>query len=87
MNLRYADATEQFLEALQGHSEPEAKRKIIGGLFIDVFKGEANQLEGIRFLAQGTIYPDVIESASGSKTAHVIKKPSQCRRLTRAIGF
>ena len=68
------DAEARFLEALAGVADPEAKRKIIGGLFIDVFDEEAARIEGVDFLAQGTIYPDVIESA-GSKTgkAHVIK--------------
>jgi GMP synthase (glutamine-hydrolysing) len=68
------DAAERFFTALAGVSDPEAKRKIIGRLFIEVFDEEAAKLEGVEFLAQGTIYPDVIESA-GSKTgkAHVIK--------------
>ncbi|MGB7904028.1 MAG: glutamine-hydrolyzing GMP synthase [Steroidobacteraceae bacterium] len=68
------DAAERFFTALAGVSDPEAKRKIIGRLFIEVFDEEAHRLEGVEFLAQGTIYPDVIESA-GSKTgkAHVIK--------------
>jgi GMP synthase (glutamine-hydrolysing) len=68
------DAAERFFTALAGVSDPEAKRKIIGRLFIEVFDEEAHKLEGVEFLAQGTIYPDVIESA-GSKTgkAHVIK--------------
>jgi GMP synthase (glutamine-hydrolysing) len=68
------DAEQRFLSALAGVTDPEAKRKIIGRLFIDVFEEEAKKLEGIAFLAQGTIYPDVIESA-GSRTgkAHVIK--------------
>ncbi|MCC7182470.1 MAG: glutamine-hydrolyzing GMP synthase, partial [Rhodocyclaceae bacterium] len=68
------NAEARFLEALAGVADPEAKRKIIGGLFIDVFDEEAARIEGVDFLAQGTIYPDVIESA-GSKTgkAHVIK--------------
>ena len=63
-----------LLRALAGVADPEAKRKIIGRLFIEVFDEEAHKLEGVEFLAQGTIYPDVIESA-GSKTgkAHVIK--------------
>ena len=63
-----------FWTALHGVADPEAKRKIIGGLFIEVFDEEATRIEGVDFLAQGTIYPDVIESA-GSKTgkAHVIK--------------
>ena len=68
------DASERFLAALAGVSDPEQKRKIIGRLFIEVFEEEANKLAGVRWLAQGTIYPDVIESA-GSRTgkAHVIK--------------
>jgi GMP synthase (glutamine-hydrolysing) len=68
------NAEARFLGALKGVSDPEAKRKIIGRLFVEVFDEEATKLEGIEFLAQGTIYPDVIESA-GSKTkkAHVIK--------------
>ena len=68
------DAAKRFYTALAGVADPEAKRKIIGRLFIEVFDEEAHKLEGVEFLAQGTIYPDVIESA-GSKTgkAHVIK--------------
>jgi GMP synthase (glutamine-hydrolysing) len=67
-------AAERFYAALHGVSDPEAKRKIIGRLFIDVFDEEAHKLQGVGFLAQGTIYPDVIESA-GAKTgkAHLIK--------------
>ncbi|MDA0280904.1 MAG: glutamine-hydrolyzing GMP synthase [Proteobacteria bacterium] len=68
------DAEERFLSRLAGVDDPEQKRKIIGNTFIDVFDEEATKLEGVNWLAQGTIYPDVIESA-GSKTgkAHVIK--------------
>ena len=68
------DAAQRFLTALKGVTDPEAKRKIIGRLFVEVFEEESNKLRDIGFLAQGTIYPDVIESA-GSKTgkAHVIK--------------
>ena len=68
------DAEARFLDALRGETDPEKKRKIIGGLFIKVFDEEAHKLEGVDWLAQGTIYPDVIESA-GTKTgkAHVIK--------------
>jgi GMP synthase (glutamine-hydrolysing) len=67
-------AEERFLDALRGEADPERKRKIIGRMFIEVFDEESNKLEGVRWLAQGTIYPDVIESA-GAKTgkAHVIK--------------
>jgi GMP synthase (glutamine-hydrolysing) len=69
-----ADAEAMFLERLAGVADPEAKRKIIGKTFIDVFEAEAAKLKDVEFLAQGTIYPDVIESA-GAKTgkAHVIK--------------
>ncbi len=68
------DAEQRFLEALRGVTDPEQKRKVIGRLFIEVFEEEAHKLEGVRWLAQGTIYPDVIESA-GARTgkAHVIK--------------
>ncbi len=68
------DAEERFLRELAGVSDPEAKRKIIGRLFVEVFEEESNKLQGVDFLAQGTIYPDVIESAGGkTKKAHVIK--------------
>ena len=68
------DAEQRFLDALAGESDPEKKRKIIGNLFVDIFEEESNKLASAKWLAQGTIYPDVIESA-GSKTgkAHVIK--------------
>jgi GMP synthase (glutamine-hydrolysing) len=68
------DAEQRFLSALAGVTDPEQKRKIIGGLFVDVFEEESNRLKDARWLAQGTIYPDVIESA-GAKTgkAHSIK--------------
>ncbi|MCJ7451934.1 MAG: glutamine-hydrolyzing GMP synthase [Steroidobacteraceae bacterium] len=68
------NAAARFLGALKGEADPERKRKIIGRLFIEVFEEESHKLEGVRWLAQGTIYPDVIESA-GAKTgkAHVIK--------------
>ena len=68
MNLKviHADEAELFLGNLEGQSDPETKRKIIGGLFIDVFQKYANEIEGARFLAQGTLYPDVIESVSFS---------------------
>jgi len=68
-NLVYVDATDRFLALLAGVSEPEKKRKIIGGEFIKVFDEEASKLEGIRFLAQGTIYPDILES-DGVKAHH-----------------
>ena len=68
-NLIYVDATDRFLDALAGVDEPETKRKIIGKIFIDVFAEEAKKLEGISFLAQGTIYPDILES-KGIKAHH-----------------
>jgi len=68
-NLIYIDATDRFLDLLSGVSEPEKKRKIIGGEFIKVFDEEASKLEGISFLAQGTIYPDILES-DGVKAHH-----------------
>ena len=64
--LVHVDARELFITALEGVSDPETKRKIIGGLFIDVFDAEAKKLSGAEFLAQGTLYPDVIESVSFS---------------------
>ena len=68
-NLVYIDATDRFLDLLAGGSDPEKKRKIIGGEFIKVFDEEASKLEGIEFLAQGTIYPDILES-HGVKAHH-----------------
>ena len=68
-NLIYIDATDRFLDLLAGVDEPERKRKIIGGEFIKVFDEEARKLEGITFLAQGTIYPDILES-DGVKAHH-----------------
>ncbi|MCW8894150.1 MAG: glutamine-hydrolyzing GMP synthase, partial [Deltaproteobacteria bacterium] len=68
------DAEQRFLVALAGEADPEQKRKIIGNMFIDIFEEEANKLTDVEFLAQGTIYPDVIESAGAkSGKAHVIK--------------
>ena len=61
-NLIYIDATDRFLDLLAGEADPEKKRKIIGGEFIKVFDEEAAKLEGIDFLAQGTIYPDILDS-------------------------
>ena len=68
-NLIYVDATDRFLDKLAGVADPETKRKIIGGEFIQVFDEESAKLEGISFLAQGTIYPDIIES-KGVKAHH-----------------
>ena len=68
-NLIYVDAVDEFLDALAGVEDPEQKRKIIGKIFIDVFKREAQKLSGISFLGQGTIYPDILES-KGIKAHH-----------------
>lgn len=72
MRLVSVDASEHFLSRLSGITDPEAKRRIIGELFIRIFEAEARRLNGVKFLAQGTIYPDVIESA-GTASAHRIK--------------
>ena len=70
LNLVYVDAVDRFLDALAGVADPETKRKIIGGIFIDVFAEEARKLKGIKFLGQGTIYPDILESKDGIKAHH-----------------
>jgi GMP synthase (glutamine-hydrolysing) len=82
------DAADRFFAALQGVTDPEAKRKVIGRQFIEVFDQEAQRLRGIAFLAQGTIYPDVIESA-GSRTgkAHVIKSHHNVGGLPADMKF
>ncbi len=69
-NLVYVDATDRFLDKLAGVTDPEQKRKIIGGEFIEVFAEEARKLDGIEFLAQGTIWPDILESEAGIKAHH-----------------
>ena len=72
---------------MQGVTEPEAKRRIIGKLFVDAFSQEARRLQGIRFLAQGTIYPDVIESAADSKNANIIKSHHNVGGLPADLNF
>ena len=69
-NLVYVDAVDRFLDKLAGVSDPEQKRMIIGGEFIEVFAEEARKLDGIKFLAQGTIWPDILESEKGIKAHH-----------------
>ena len=88
LNFVYADASDRFLAALKGVSDPELKRKAIGKTFIDVFSDEARKLQGVDFLAQGTIYPDVIESAA-AKTgkAHVIKSHHNVGGLPEDLKF
>ena len=72
-NLIYVDATDRFLDLLAGVSDPERKRKIIGGEFIKVFDEEAAKLDGISFLAQGTIYPDILESIKAAESGKPVK--------------
>ena len=69
-NLVYVDASERFLDKLKGVVDPEEKRKIIGNEFIEVFVEEARKIEGVDFLAQGTIWPDILESEKGIKAHH-----------------
>ena len=69
-NLVYVDAVDRFLDKLAGVSDPETKRKIIGGEFIEVFAEEARKLEGVKFLGQGTIWPDILESEAGIMAHH-----------------
>jgi GMP synthase (glutamine-hydrolysing) len=81
------DARERFLRELAGTEDPEEKRKIIGRVFIDVFKDEARRLEGVEFLAQGTLYPDVIESVSVKGPSAVIKTHHNVGGLPAELGF
>ena len=85
-NLVYVDATDRFLDKLAGVDDPETKRKIIGGEFIEVFAEEARKLDGIEFLAQGTIYPDVVESGLGGESA-VIKSHHNVGGLPDFVDF
>ena len=84
-NLVYVDACDRFLNKLAGVSDPEQKRKIIGAEFIRVFEEEARKLEGIEYLAQGTIYPDIVES--GTKTAKVVKSHHNVGGLPDDLQF
>ena len=84
-NLVYVDATERFLSKLEGVEDPEQKRKIIGSEFIRVFEEEARKLDGIDFLGQGTIYPDIVES--GTKTAKMVKSHHNVGGLPEDMKF
>ena len=84
-NLIYVDAVDRFLDKLAGAADPEQKRKIIGTEFIRVFEEESRKLEGIDFLAQGTIYPDIIES--GTKTVKAVKSHHNVGGLPEDLGF
>ncbi len=87
MNLIAVNAVEDFLSALANITEPEAKRKTIGRRFVETFSEEARKLRGIRFLAQGTIYPDVIESAADSASAKTIKSHHNVGGLPNDLRF
>jgi GMP synthase (glutamine-hydrolysing) len=87
-DLHVVDARERFLTALAGVSDPQEKRRIIGHVFIDVFKDEAKRIENVRFLAQGTLYPDVIESgAAVDGPAATIKTHHNVGGLPKELGF
>jgi GMP synthase (glutamine-hydrolysing) len=83
----FVDATDLFLDRLAGVTDPEQKRKIIGGTFIDVFEKRAQELGGFEFLAQGTLYPDVIESVSVKGPAAVIKSHHNVGGLPERMKF
>ena len=86
-NLVYVDATDRFLDLLHGVSDPEAKRKIIGKEFIEVFADEARKLEGVEFLAQGTIYPDILESIKQAEGKKAVKSHHNVGGLPEDLKF
>ena len=86
-NLIYVDATDHFLDLLAGVSDPETKRKIIGKEFITVFADEARKLEGISFLAQGTIYPDILESIKAAEGKKAVKSHHNVGGLPEDLQF
>ena len=86
-NLIYVDATDRFLDLLAGVSDPERKRKIIGAEFINVFVDEARKLEGIEFLAQGTIYPDILESVKQAEGKKAVKSHHNVGGLPEDLKF
>ena len=86
-NLIYVDATDRFLDLLAGVSDPEAKRKIIGAEFINVFVDEARKLEGISYLAQGTIYPDILESIKQAEGKKAVKSHHNVGGLPEDLQF
>jgi GMP synthase (glutamine-hydrolysing) len=87
LEIRVAQAAERFLAALSGVVDPEQKRKAIGRVFIEVFEDEASRLEDVRYLAQGTLYPDVIESVSVHGPSAVIKTHHNVGGLPETLGF
>ncbi len=86
-NLIYVDATDRFLSLLEGVSEPEKKRKIIGAEFINVFADEARKLDGVAFLAQGTIYPDILESMKQAEGKKAVKSHHNVGGLPEDLKF
>ena len=86
-NLIYVDATDHFLDLLAGVSEPERKRKIIGKEFITVFADEARKLDDITFLAQGTIYPDILESMKAAEGKKAVKSHHNVGGLPEDLKF
>ena len=86
-NLIYVDATDRFLNLLAGVSDPESKRKIIGKEFIEVFADEARKLEGVEFLAQGTIYPDILESIKQAEGKKAVKSHHNVGGLPEDLKF
>jgi len=86
-NLVYIDATDRYLELLKGVSDPESKRKIIGKEFIEIFAEEARKLEGIEFLAQGTIYPDILESVKQAEGKKAVKSHHNVGGLPEDLKF
>ena len=86
-NLIYVDATDRFLNLLKDVSDPEKKRKIIGAEFINVFADEARKLEGIEFLAQGTIYPDILESVKQAEGKKAVKSHHNVGGLPEDLKF
>ena len=86
-NLIYVDATDRFLDLLKNVSDPESKRKIIGREFIEVFADEARKLEGVDFLAQGTIYPDILESIKQAEGKKAVKSHHNVGGLPEDLSF
>ena len=86
-NLVYVDATDRFLNLLAGVSDPEKKRKIIGAEFINVFADEARKLDGVDFLAQGTIYPDILESIKQAEGKKAVKSHHNVGGLPEDLNF
>ena len=86
-NLIYVDATDRFLDLLAGVSDPERKRKIIGAEFINVFADEARKLDGVDFLAQGTIYPDILESIKQAEGKKAVKSHHNVGGLPEDLNF